>query len=641
MYRHNCIITLMQYGIMLIHNGVNSGYQLLAEAKDMPKEFQYLRVRLKTEQHRLLDWARVANLSEQDASLSTNFRLHRHLLLEVLDQTEALLLSFGKFNDRYRQLVTDSSTTNADINGSEVFPEYSSEHPSSPPSLQKFGTLSAFQDRFPHSKDTVKQKCLDWIEKSRKYPKRLRWATFDHESFEKLLAKLASLNDFLKGLMDSSQQVRLAEEQQQTNMQILQLNNKVDDLLQIVRAVTIPLTLGGGSLSGALGQLQAPMRFPELLDTPRADEASPPDLTLASLARFKALSTAIDTDVPNTDIFNNFDISRTHSEISDPKLDARLISAVESSGHYPYAGRCEARYQGENVWIEWKDYEPIGSSDQPAPYIQKRVAKLAALLHDNKKPEEFRAPECLGYFDDPEEDHYRFGFVFQKPPGSAPETPPVSLLRLLEKDQPSLTDRVNLASAIAHSIHYLHSTNWLHKGLRSHNIIFFPNPSATVDFSKPYLCGFDYARPAASDEVTERPPENPEYDVYRHQLAQGDAPREGTGGFRKTFDIYSLGVILVEIALWQPIPTVLGIEPMDKYTGPNVTKNVQARLLNEKQHLDRVRSAVGDVFAEATRACLRGEFGIDVRNEANDWVSWQLQVAFNTMVVRRLSGIVL
>lgn len=603
----------------------------------MPNAYQYLRVRLQAEQYRLLDWGRVANLSEQDASLSTNFRLHRHLLLEVLHQIEALLLSFGKLEDRYRQLVTDNSTSKSDIDDNEALIEYSSK----PLNLRKGETLRTFQDRFPHSKDTVKRKCLDWVEKTRKYPKRLRWATFDHDSFEKLLAKLASFNDFLKGLMDSNQQFQLAEEQQQTNMQILQLNDKVDDLLQIVRAASVPLKLSGELLSGALGHLQIPMRFSEPLSAPGPGEASPADLTLVSLARFKALSTAIDNDVPTMDIFDKFDISRTHLAIADPKLDARTIRIFESSGYSSYAGRCEARYKEEIVWIEWKDYEPIGGSDQPAPYIQKRVAKLAALLHDDKKPAEFRAPQCLGYFDEPDEDLYRFGFVFEKPPGSAPATPPVSLLRFLDNEPPSLTDRVKLASAITHSIHYLHSTNWLHKGLRSHNIIFFPDLSTNVDFSQPYLCGFDYARPAASDEVTELPPENPEFDVYRHPFAQGHAPREGSSGFRKTFDIYSLGVVLVEIALWQPIPKVLGIEPLNMHTAPNVTKNVQTRLLDEKQHLGRVRSAVGDVFAEATRACLRGDFGVETRNETDPWVSLHLQHAFNTTVVKRLGGMIL
>ena len=59
----------------------------------MPKEFQYLRVRMKTEQYRLLDWAHVAQLNEHDEELLIS-NAFRALLLDVLDQKERLLRRF-------------------------------------------------------------------------------------------------------------------------------------------------------------------------------------------------------------------------------------------------------------------------------------------------------------------------------------------------------------------------------------------------------------------------------------------------------------------------------------------------------------------------------------------------------------------
>src|SRR6186713_1585397 len=103
--------------------------------------------------------------------------------------------------------------------------------------------------------------------------------------------------------------------------------------------------------------------------------------------------------------------------------------------------------------------------------------------------------------------------------------------------------------------------------------------------SKPYQCGFDLTRPAHPQEMTERPSRNPEYDIYRHPFAHGDAATEGIGGFKKTFDVYSLGIILIEIALWLPIHQVLGFQTLEGKLKPNMTRKVRHRLLNEKVHL--------------------------------------------------------
>ena len=80
-----------------------SGYQLITDAKNMPAEFQYLRVRLKTEQYRLLDWAHVVQLDEQDDHLLIS-NASKGLLLDVLDQQNKLLQQFGRVDEKYKRL---------------------------------------------------------------------------------------------------------------------------------------------------------------------------------------------------------------------------------------------------------------------------------------------------------------------------------------------------------------------------------------------------------------------------------------------------------------------------------------------------------------------------------------------------------
>jgi len=59
--------------------------------------------------------------------------------------------------------------------------------------------------------------------------------------------------------------------------------------------------------------------------------------------------------------------------------------------------------------------------------------------------------------------------------------------------------------------------------------------------------------------MTEKPPENAASDLYRHPRVQGTGNREtaSAGGFKKSYDLYSLGVVLLEIAYWKPLTKYL------------------------------------------------------------------------------------
>ncbi|KAK3369499.1 hypothetical protein B0T24DRAFT_596236 [Lasiosphaeria ovina] len=247
------------------------------------------------------------------------------------------------------------------------------------------------------------------------------------------------------------------------------------------------------------------------------------------------------------------------------------------------------------VWIEWRYYEGVFRKDydddddneddgkHPAPprFVVQRISRLARLLSDQETPSEFLVPECVGYVHDKERS--RFGFVFES-------------LSPAPSQKPSLTVRIRIAYMVATSIWYLHATNWLHKGLRSENVV-FECGSATVDVrhKKPFVCGFDYSRPAIIGEKTEQPLENPLHDMYRHPKVQFSVPREGRSGFNKLHDVYSLGVVLFEIAVWKPIHTVLGFGS----PGPiktSMVKSVQSSLL-EAENIALIESEAGDAVA--------------------------------------------
>ena len=69
----------------------------------------------------------------------------------------------------------------------------------------------------------------------------------------------------------------------------------------------------------------------------------------------------------------------------------------------------------------------------------------------------------------------------------------------------------------------------------------------------PYVAGYEYARAWTAVELSDLPPSCPEIDLYRHPRAQGDA----RPSFQKAFDLYALGCVLLEIALWASLRDIL------------------------------------------------------------------------------------
>ncbi len=598
----------------------------------MPEECQYLRVRLDMEQYRLLDWSQVAGVDGSTAKhdsagagghlMRGTIQLNRHLILDVLSAIRTVLLDFGKVNGRYEDLrpVTDDGSRPQD---SEK-PGQTLSAPNADPA-PRAAPPKPYARRLRGATSSVRR-ALAVVDQASQVPQRLRWAAFDKAKFEGLLKKLTELNDFLQGIMDESQAKALQITQHHTHMEVLQLSSDVKQLQHLIRALSY--SEASAVSQGDVGSGSDRFLSPAMAN--RTEEKR----TLARLARFKAFNAS----------------TGTSSDIKSNEIEIRHLVFQGN----PSQVRTEALYRASSsvapnhVWIEWKLHDSPGDMHQgPNSYILKRVQQLAALLGQRSKPKEFRTPHCVGYcYDDGnlnEEGEPRFGFVFEKPE-EAMEMRTTSLLELISESdvnnrtQPSLTERLALARNVASCLLYLHSVNWLHKGLRSQNILFFANRERAV-LRQPYITGFDYARPAGSEEMTEKPPENAEYDMYRHPKLHGDSgPREG---FRKSYDIYSLGVILFEIAYWQPIQIILGITDLSAVP-PKVTAAIQRTLLGDRRYMDGIASLMGDTYQDVTRACLFGleAFGIaETADESRDVVGAQLQAAFSESVVERLESL--
>lgn len=142
--------------------------------------------------------------------------------------------------------------------------------------------------------------------------------------------------------------------------------------------------------------------------------------------------------------------------------------------------------------------------------------------------------------------------------------------------------------------------------------------------------------------MTEKPPENAAYDLYRHPKVHGYGPRDTSSGYKKSYDIYSLGIILLEIAYWKPIDRILSID-LDT-ARPSQTFKVKERLTGptEKALLAFVRGTAGDKLWKVVSACLTGVRAFGLResdDESNPENAAVLQSGLYNVVVRRLAEV--
>lgn len=295
----------------------------------------------------------------------------------------------------------------------------------------------------------------------------------------------------------------------------------------------------------------------------------------------------------------------------------------------------------DTVIVEYRRYETelhqkLGRTLRPGEiahndYLRKvktTMRNLAGLLHDlslegNDDSNEERLSSrlnyfpCLGFLEETERS--RFAFLFRLPKELSFDS--AARLRSLStyidnfkeshapsRTTPQLEERFFLAYNICQAVLNFHSYGWVHKSIRSSNIILVPRNSDTAETSSqgnfqnfiPYLKGFEFSRPdqgnssrsARSDPVT---------NLYRHPARQDDP----TEGFNKEHDLYAVGVVLLEIGMWKTIYTVYKsqLEGPQKWDATKV-KDQMMTLAGT-----RLPSEMGTRYAEAVRFCIGG-FGI-------------------------------
>lgn len=226
-----------------------------------------------------------------------------------------------------------------------------------------------------------------------------------------------------------------------------------------------------------------------------------------------------------------------------------------------------------------------------------RMCRLATLLRQPKAAENgFRTLRCSGVVQEiyPEK---RFAFVYELP---SPSQIPVSLNEAIDSRdfktlvRPTLNEKFRLASSIAETVFQFHSVHWLHKSIRSEHVLFFYDGHAHLDFCKPHLVGFEFSRDENDRSTTEKD-DSLACNIYRHPDRWGP-PEERFGVLH---DIYSLGVVLLEIGIWRPL---LGFDKHFDEMNSDEVKNCL-----ELHAKERLPHYMGVEYTRAVLTCLGGE----------------------------------
>ena len=285
----------------------------------------------------------------------------------------------------------------------------------------------------------------------------------------------------------------------------------------------------------------------------------------------------------------------------------RMAASVEEAGTSP-SPRVIMEYM-------YKSYSGDFNLDsEEVKLIGNATRDLARVLYHSDS-EQTRILKCCGYFHDWRT--RRFGLLYELPPLKTWATDPsgqarvLSLRELLNRvPHFPLNHRLRFCSDIAQAVLYVHLVGWVHKSIRPDNILVLreqgegelpPRRRFPYTLASPYLAGFEYARnaKALSDRKSDA---EWRVNIYRHPKRQF---LERNAEYTMAHDIYSLGVVFLELGLWGSNGFV-PFQMRDSIFRGCTPEKVKEELLNIATGVssDGVAVFMGDRFAKLISFCL-------------------------------------
>lgn len=465
------------------------GFDVLRKARAIGQEGDLARVKLEVELFRLVQWGETSGLCP---NFKPNERLNWDIIVEILRQEESLLTSAQKLRTQYHLDVEQDESDMGQISALKH---------SQPPS-----GLAKVMAKLRPDLHTQASKVIQY---SNGPIASIKWGSLGEKRINKVIDDLTKLNNSLFQFLETEQQ------------------NNVETILSL---------LGRDLISGAtntsevnsLKQLLEPNVFPD-------------KTALIAAASLKQIRLLLGLD-------KRPDEEKT--KLSSSQRNAGTVCILKkkrlrrSTNETP-TGIELASYASNSVIAEWK-----ASQSDYGDGIIEQIQQLAVFLGSTES-QTLHTPPCRGFLKD--DKHGLFALIYNIPDANSKQTELWSLRRLLSSSsRPSLTRRIAISLVLAETILQLHTAGWLHKGLRSDNVVFITSSSEGVDdvvAESPFVLGYENARPDCPDALTQTATTSLVDELYRHPEARGKSHAR----FCKRFDMYALGCVFLEILSWKEL----------------------------------------------------------------------------------------
>ena len=541
----------------------------------MPAEYQHLVIRMQIEEQRFLTFSKEAGLLWVEENLCDALQVNQNLLLAILAEVKLLFKETKKKLDKYTEHFSDTTKPNSQEDLSLDLMDKLSL-----PDME----LKEASIKMPtHRKDKISQYLRGWRDGTAQVgrnlrtivlePRRLSWTYVDQEAIEHMITRLVELNSFLIVLLDDSQKDRLRLVIDNSYRELILVREDVQTLMRVVRALK-PHPIGTSEYD-----------HDDISETSSINAMVEREnkLLISQQVYFRKLT----------------EIKIQYRQVTSSAVSKTLNKTAQSMDGQAFVFKDNtdpltvALFNGRRVYVEWRTADGL-----PANVVEIQMQLLTDLIC-NQTLDGFRCPPCLGYVRRriPGHDDV-LGAVFESPIKQSPVARTTTLKDLLDEPGPSLSKRINLCAVMADCLYQFHTIGWLHKGLCSQNIVFFQD--SPVDLKSPFLIGFQLARPDMINEMSIKPSFDPFRDIYRHPRAQSMV---GGSRYRKSYDLYSLAIVLFEIIVWKPIEQIVGIDDLSS-TRPRELQAVRDQLTEQDQYLQLILVTAGDAVKEIVELCL-------------------------------------
>lgn len=452
---------------------------------------------------------------------------------------------------------------------------------------------------------------------------KVRWVSGDLKKLKDLLDTLRQYNTQLANVLPPSQSRSLCR----------RLERELTTSPGLSSQLAI-LDIGGNDLADDLPELRRARRY-EILRYLLEQHDDESEVGTRATQRDKKRGTG---RPPSSSLASVTSASSLRLRLADTSFDS------------PPASKREVRkfvsYEHAPAIVEWR-YYPRGISAQERAYIDGRVHSLSMQLCQLSAVSDAGILHCLGYVHDGT--NSRYGSLFAYPRDCDASSQPESLRERLGRDHEKrvrceLGERFNLARTLVLAVYRLLSVNWLHKDLSSENVLLFNGARDETTNGggggacQLFVCGFARSRRDAQFELSEKAatalsgstrPSDDDERLYWHPdrtalceaFANGARPNPTvkspsallTASYRREFDVYSLGILLLEIGFWCPIQRIA--QEFEAQDAAAIASELRRRFVPElegrmgKTYADVVAYCLGESCAGVASTAAAGESG--------------------------------